>query len=158
MLCTAKGHFQFGFINVIGSSRVYIWSRVYIFRVIYIRTHCLLTALLKVLQWWLVTRLPQCENSNCNTPITSVYIVHVMFRFSQTESGEYICSVWYWRSPYINLKTSMFFYSYCLVEINAADNFLNANTRTFKINSLEIQTYKSLPSIVYNQMDLFHWS
>lgn len=47
----------------------------------------------------------------------------------------------------------MFFYSYCQVEINAADNFLNANTRTFKINSLEIQTYKSLPSIVYNQMD-----
>lgn len=144
MLCTAKGHFQFGFINVIGSSRVYIWSRVYIFRVIYIRTHCLLTALLKVLQWW-----QDCLS--VKTQIVSVYIVHVMFRFSQTESGEYICSVWYWRSPYINLKASMFFYSYCLVEINAADNFLNANTRTFKINSLEIQTYKSLPSIVYNQ-------
>lgn len=84
MLCTAKGHFQFDFINVIGSSRVYIWSRVYIFRVIYIRMHCLLTALLKVLQWW----------QDC-----------------------------------VSVKTQIV------------------------THPLEIQTYKSLPRIVYNQMD-----
>lgn len=65
MLCTAKGHFQFGFINVISSPRVYIWSRVYIFRVY---SYALFVDS-SVEGIAVVTRLRQCENSNCNTPV-----------------------------------------------------------------------------------------